>query len=189
MCDVVDAAALTQCFDEHVEAFGSLEVVVNSAGVMGNGKQGAENARRTVGVNLTAVVDASVSAETIPGFLETDRVSSMSDRGGEPLFNQGRRYVLSLPRALPDGRSESRRDALARRLRDAGLLEGLGPAEARLERHVLAVERRLLLRPQRLHGEDVLARIEAANRSLSTLMFAKRAKILKMKVEVNENIG
>ena len=46
-----------------------------------------------------------------------------SDRGGEPLFNQGRRYVLSLPRALPDGRSESRRDALARRLRDAGLLE------------------------------------------------------------------
>jgi uncharacterized RmlC-like cupin family protein len=43
-----------------------------------------------------------------------------------------------------------------------GSLDGLGPAPARRERHELAVERRLVLGPQPLHRQDVLAGMAAA---------------------------
>ena len=137
VCDVVDAAALTQCFDEHVEAFGSLEVVVNSAGVMGNGKQGAENARRTVGVNLTAVVDATrLAIERMEG---GGAVINLASTGGIwPMGEGAEVYAATKAGVIHFTRSIAANAAARRRIRVMTLCPtftrhtGMGDAIARL---------------------------------------------------------
>ncbi|XP_062022887.1 uncharacterized protein LOC133739170 [Rosa rugosa] len=112
-CDVTNTGDMTAAFDEHVATFGGLDICINSAGIgtsipfYKDQTDGTHTWRRTVNVNLIAIIDCTrLAIKTMQAMQKPGVIINMGSASGlypmikDPIYSGSKGGVILFTRSL-----------------------------------------------------------------------------------------
>ncbi|PRQ23047.1 putative 15-hydroxyprostaglandin dehydrogenase (NAD(+)) [Rosa chinensis] len=112
-CDVTNTGDMTAAFDEHVATFGGLDICINSAGIgtsipyYKDQTDGTHTWRRTVNVNLIAIIDCTrLAIKTMQAMQKPGVIINMGSASGlypminDPIYSGSKGGVVLFTRSL-----------------------------------------------------------------------------------------